>query len=120
MGKQSRRRKERREEREQRDDKHTGDEEGERRRGARLLSMLDGLSLRAEQVLSSRWFLPGVLLLAACLRLGHVWALRWTPWLENLQLDHRIYDEWAQRMTSLELTLGDCIDGILAQRGRKS
>ena len=97
MGKQSRRRKERRE---QRDEKHAGDETGERRRGARLGPTLDGLSLRAEKVLSSRWFLPGVLLLAACLRLGHVWALRSTPWLENLQLDHRAYDEWAQRIAA--------------------
>jgi tetratricopeptide (TPR) repeat protein len=39
-------------------------------------------------------------LLAACLRLGHVWALRSTPWLENLQLDHRIYDQWARRIAA--------------------
>jgi tetratricopeptide (TPR) repeat protein len=61
---------------------------------------LDRISLHTERVLTSEWFLPGVLLLAACLRLGHVWALRSTPWLENLQLDHRIYDQWAQRIAA--------------------
>ena len=106
MGKESRRRKERREERERRDGGRTGAENDEQRRAVRIGPTLDRLSLRAEQVLSSRWFLAGALLLAACLRLGHLWALRSTPWLENLQLDHRVYDEWAQRIAA-----GDWLGG---------
>ncbi len=59
--------------------------------GGRVLTRLGGL-------VEARWFLPAVLVLAALLRLGHVAAIYRAPWLEHLQLDHRIYDEWGQRI----------------------
>ena len=41
-----------------------------------------------------------MLLTGALLRLGHVLAIRDAPWLQHLQLDHRIYDEWGQRIAA--------------------
>jgi hypothetical protein len=41
-----------------------------------------------------------VLLLGALLRLSHVVAIRDAPWLQHMQLDHRIYDEWGQRIAA--------------------
>ena len=55
---------------------------------------------RAGRLTESRWFLPAVLVLAASLRFGHVIAIHGVPWLEHLQLDHRIYDEWGQRIAA--------------------
>jgi tetratricopeptide (TPR) repeat protein len=55
---------------------------------------------KAAAVLEHRWFLPAVLLLGATLRLSHVFAIRDAPWLQHLQLDHRIYDEWGQRIAA--------------------
>ena len=100
MGKQSQRKKARKEARERENERETRDESAKPQKLAPLGPALERFSLRAEEVLGSRWFLPAVLVLAACLRLGHVWALRSTPWLENLQLDHRVYDQWAQRIAA--------------------
>jgi tetratricopeptide (TPR) repeat protein len=55
---------------------------------------------RVRQVLTARSFLPGVLLLAACLRIANVLALRESPWFTELVLDHRVYDEWAQAIAA--------------------
>jgi tetratricopeptide (TPR) repeat protein len=41
-----------------------------------------------------------VLLVGALLRLSHVLAIRGAPWLQHMQLDHRIYDEWGQRIAA--------------------
>jgi hypothetical protein len=41
-------------------------------------------------LMDRRWFLPAVLLVGARLPLGHVVAIRNAPWLQHLQLDHRI------------------------------
>jgi tetratricopeptide (TPR) repeat protein len=41
-----------------------------------------------------------VLLLGALLRVWHVLAVRDAPWLQHLQLDHRYYDEWGQRIAA--------------------
>ncbi|MBI3249033.1 MAG: glycosyltransferase family 39 protein [Deltaproteobacteria bacterium] len=59
-----------------------------------------------EQVLraaESPWFLPTILLLALGLRLWHVLALRAHPFFDNLQLDPRAYDEWAQQIAAGKL-----------------
>lgn len=59
-----------------------------------------------EQVLrvtASPWFLPTILLLALGLRLWHVLALRAFPFFDNLQLDPRAYDEWAQQIAAGKL-----------------
>jgi tetratricopeptide (TPR) repeat protein len=54
----------------------------------------------AARLLERRWFLAAVLLVGALLRLSHVFAIRDAPWLQHLQLDHRIYDEWGQRIAA--------------------
>ncbi len=41
-----------------------------------------------------------MLLIAALLRLSHVVAIRDAPWIQHMQLDHRIYDEWGQRIAA--------------------
>jgi len=53
---------------------------------------------KIEKVITDRFFLPVVLLLAAVLRVAHVLALRSTLWFNHLNLDCRAYDEWAQRI----------------------
>lgn len=63
------------------------------RRGSPWLS-------RAARLLEQRWFVPAVLLVGGLLRLGHVFAIRSALWLQHLQLDHRIYDEWGQRIAA--------------------
>ena len=55
---------------------------------------------KAVGLLERRWFLPAVLLIGALLRLSHVFAIRGAPWLQHMQLDHRIYDEWGQRIAA--------------------
>lgn len=54
----------------------------------------------AAALLDRRWFLPVVLLLGALLRLSHVLTIRDAPWLQHMQLDHLIYDEWGQRIAA--------------------
>src|SRR5690242_3348486 len=51
-----------------------------------------------ESILAATWFLPAVLGLAALLRVANVLFLRGTPFVDDLQLDHRYYDEWARRI----------------------
>lgn len=51
-----------------------------------------------ERLLSSSWSLPAVLGLAAVLRLVHLIAISGSPFATALQLDHRFYDEWGQRI----------------------
>ncbi|HLY39487.1 MAG TPA: glycosyltransferase family 39 protein [Candidatus Binatia bacterium] len=53
---------------------------------------------RLESILTATWFLPTVLGLAALLRVANVLLLRGTPFVDDLQLDHRYYDEWARRI----------------------
>ena len=61
----------------------------------------DWLSLStAAGLLERPWVVPALLLVGAFLRLGHVLAIRGAPWLQHLQLDHRIYDEWGQRIAA--------------------
>ena len=48
----------------------------------------------------SPWFLAGVLVFAALLRLAHVWAIRKTPFFLSLDIDPRVYDEWAQKIAA--------------------
>ncbi len=55
---------------------------------------------KAAEFLERRWFLGVVLLVGALLRLSHVFAIRDAPWLQHMQLDHRIYDEWGQRIAA--------------------
>jgi tetratricopeptide (TPR) repeat protein len=54
----------------------------------------------AAGLLDRRWCLPVVLLVGALLRLGHVVAIRDAIWLRHLLLDHRVYDEWGQRIAA--------------------
>ena len=51
-----------------------------------------------ERILVAPWFLPSVLVVSAILRLANVLYLRGTPFVDELQLDHAYYDEWAQRI----------------------
>jgi hypothetical protein len=48
-----------------------------------------------------------VLLLAAVLRVGHVFALRCLPLFDGLMLDSRTYDEWAQQIAAGNWLGGD-------------
>ena len=59
-----------------------------------------GLFGQAQRFVGARWFLPVVLLLGALLRVWHVIEVRDAPWLQHLQLDHRLYDEWGQRIAA--------------------
>jgi tetratricopeptide (TPR) repeat protein len=55
---------------------------------------------KAVVILEQRWFLPAVLLVGALLRFSHLFTIRSAPWLQHMQLDHRIYDEWGQRIAA--------------------
>lgn len=55
---------------------------------------------RFEVVLSAKWVLPAVLVLAAVFRISHVIALSNTPFFDHLGLDPLVYDEWAQRIAA--------------------
>ena len=48
--------------------------------------------------LSSNLFLALVLLLGACLRIGHIYALQRLPLFDVLIVDSWMYDDWAQRI----------------------
>src|SRR5947207_609997 len=61
---------------------------------------------RLESILTATWFLPTVLGLAALLRVANVLLLRGTPFVDDLQLDHRYYDEWARRIVHGDLAGG--------------
>src|SRR5688572_15552819 len=52
------------------------------------------------RVLASRWWLAGVLVAGAGLRVAHVLALRDSPWFEHLVVDPQYYDAWAQRIAA--------------------
>ena len=56
------------------------------------------IAAHLESILTATWFLPTVLGLAALLRVANVLFLRGTPFVDDLQLDHRYYDEWARRI----------------------
>jgi 4-amino-4-deoxy-L-arabinose transferase-like glycosyltransferase len=51
-----------------------------------------------DRLLVAPWVLPSILVLAAVLRVANIMFLRGTPFVDDLQLDHRYYDEWAQRI----------------------
>ena len=55
---------------------------------------------RFETLLSAKWVLPAVLVLAAVFRIAHVMALSTTPFFDNLGLDCLVYDEWGQRIAA--------------------
>lgn len=55
-----------------------------------------------ERWASRPWVLPAVLVLAAALRLAHLWAFRGTSFFATLTLDARYYDLWAQRIAGGE------------------
>lgn len=60
-----------------------------------------GLSTgNATSPLGSRWWLVLVVAIAVALRLGHVLALRQTPWFEHLVVDPEYYDAWARRIAA--------------------
>lgn len=59
-----------------------------------------------DRLLAAPWSLPAVLGLAALLRLAHLAALSGSPFDASLQLDHRAYDEWGQRIAAGQL-VGD-------------
>jgi tetratricopeptide (TPR) repeat protein len=58
------------------------------------------------RLLGAPWSLPAVLGLAALLRLVHLAALAGSPFDAGLQLDHRAYDAWGQRIAAGQL-IGD-------------
>lgn len=55
---------------------------------------------RVGELLRSRGVLPGVLVLALSLRIGHIVALRSTLWFDNLDLDPAYFDEWGKRIAA--------------------
>jgi tetratricopeptide (TPR) repeat protein len=55
------------------------------------------------RLLAAPWSLPAVLALAAALRLAHLMAISGSPFATALQLDHRFYDEWGQRIAAGQL-----------------
>ncbi|HSP97381.1 MAG TPA: glycosyltransferase family 39 protein, partial [Candidatus Dormibacteraeota bacterium] len=59
-----------------------------------------------ERLLASPWSLPAVLGLAAALRLLHLLTISHSPFADALQLDHRAYDEWGQRIAAGHLVGG--------------
>ncbi len=59
------------------------------------------------RVLSSRAALLSVLAIATVLRVGHVLALRRLPLFDNLIIDSKLYDEWAQRIAAGDWLGGD-------------
>ena len=54
------------------------------------------------RLLANDWFLVGVVVVAAVLRLAHLHALRSTVYFENLDLDPQSFDLWAQRIAAGE------------------
>ena len=54
------------------------------------------LGAALDRALVAPWFLPSILVVAGILRLANVGFLRGTPFVDELQLDHAYYDEWAQ------------------------
>jgi hypothetical protein len=60
-----------------------------------------------ERVLSSRSALSSVLVIATVLRVGHVLALLRLPLFDNLIVDSKLYDEWAQRIAAGDWLGGD-------------
>lgn len=56
-----------------------------------------------ERLFAAPWSLPAVLVLAAALRLAHLAAIANSPFAVALQLDHRAYDAWAQRIAGGQL-----------------
>src|SRR5262245_34331422 len=56
------------------------------------------LATQVRKVFEASWFLPAVLAVAGGLRLGHLVALRSSPFHTTLQLDPRAYDEWGLRI----------------------
>jgi 4-amino-4-deoxy-L-arabinose transferase-like glycosyltransferase len=60
------------------------------------------------KVLRSRGFLIAVLILAAALRIWHVFALREVPLFDRLIIDSEVYDAWAQRIAA-----GDWLSAVL-------
>jgi tetratricopeptide (TPR) repeat protein len=52
------------------------------------------------RLFGQRAALPAILALAGLLRLAHVLALRRAPFFDNLVLDPRFYDDWAQRLAA--------------------
>lgn len=53
-----------------------------------------------EPFLAKKWVLWAALGLGLLLRLGHILALKKTPWFDALTIDPQIYDEWAQRLAA--------------------
>jgi len=65
---------------------------------ARTLEIGPPRSGTLSRAVSSKAFLTLTLLLAACLRLGHVLALRRLPLFDVLGVDSWMYDTWARRI----------------------
>ena len=59
-----------------------------------------------DRILVARWVLPSILVLSGVLRLANIAFLRGTPFVDELQLDHAYYDEWAQRIAGGDWTGG--------------
>src|SRR2546425_431054 len=59
-----------------------------------------------DRILVARWFLPSILVLSGILRLGNILFQRGAPFVDELQLDHAYYDEWA-----LSIARGDWAGG---------
>ncbi len=60
-----------------------------------------------ERILSSNAALGSVLVIATVLRVGHVLSLLHLPLFNNLIVDSKLYDEWAQRIAAGDWLGGD-------------
>jgi 4-amino-4-deoxy-L-arabinose transferase-like glycosyltransferase len=58
---------------------------------------------RSPSILGSRGVLVGVLVLAAALRVGHVFSLRDLPLFDRLIVDSEFYDQWGQKIAAGDL-----------------